>query len=348
MVRVTGNFSSEAPLAGIVASAISAAFEAGWADPKKLSQAATRAKILRSQAIESIADRLGTRVDEIEIVGEGELATYLCIAGFLQPDRHLAVGAIDRGKIRAFTRTHHNHTIVPVDSSGALLGENIPAQSLLTLQVANGETGVIQDVENLAGRAELVVLDATASAPRVSLPSKWDGAIFSSESWGGPSGLAFMAIRSATQWRYPLPHIAPIRTPGGYSLPLLLGAAVALENFNESTAKIGELNLYLRQAISESLPDALCVGDLKTSLPNKVTVIIPGGISEMFIRELEAQSITIDAGSACSPDDLTPSHVLAAMGLPTEGSIRLTLRDDQTEAEIDDLVNALVKVRSDL
>ena len=348
MVRVTGNFSSEAPLAGIVASAISAAFEAGWADPKKLSQAATRAKILRSQAIESIADRLGTRVDEIEIVGEGELATYLCIAGFLQPDRHLAVGAIDRGKIRAFTRTHHDHTIVPVDSNGALVVEKIPARSLLTLQVANGETGVIQDLENLASRAELVLLDATASAPRVSLPSKWDGAIFSSESWGGPTGLAFMAIRSAAQWRYPLPHIAPIRTPGGYSLPLLLGAAVALENFNENKAKIGELNLYLRKAISQSLPDAQVVGSGERSLGHKVTVIIPGGISEMFIRELEAQSITIDAGSACSPDDLTPSHVLAAMGLPTEGSIRLTLRDDHAEAEIDDLVNALVKVRSDL
>ena len=348
MVRVTGNFASEAPLAGIVASAISAAFEAGWADPKKLSQAATRAKILRSQAIESIADRLGTRVDEIEIVGEGELATYLCIAGFLQPDRHLAVGAIDRGKIRAFTRTHHNHTIVPVDSSGALLAENIPAQSLLTLQLANGETGVIQDVENLAGRAELVIVDSTASAPRVSLPSKWDGAIFSSESWGGPTGLAFMAIRSAAQWRYPLPHIAPIRTPGGYSLPLLLGAAVAIENFNENKAKIGELNLYLRKAISQSLPDAKVVGISEKSLPHKVTVLIPGGISEMFIRELEAQSITIDAGSACSPDDLTPSHVLASMGLPTEGSIRLTLRDEHTEAEIEDLVSALVKVRSDL
>jgi cysteine desulfurase len=157
-----------------------------------------------------------------------------------------------------------------------------------------------------------------------------------------------MAIRSAAQWRYPLPHIAPIRTPGGYSLPLLLGAAVALENFKENTARIVELNLYLRKAIAQFLPNAVVVGDIDKSMSYKVTVIIPGGISEMFIRELEAQSISIDAGSACSPDDLTPSHVLAAMDLPTEGSIRLTLRDDQTEAEIDDLVKALVKVRSDL
>ena len=348
MVRVTGNFASEAPLSGIVTSAISAALEAGWADPKKLSQAATRAKILRNQAIESIAAHLGVRVDEMEIVGEGELATYLCIAGFLQPDRHLAVGATDRGKIRAFTRTHHDHTIVPVDPTGALLAEKIPPASLLTLQVANGETGVIQDVNDLASRAEIVVLDATYSAPRLPLSPTWDGAIFSSQSWGGPTGLSFMAIRSAAQWRYPLPHIAPIRTPGGYSLPLLLGAAVALENFNENEARICALNLYLRKVIAQALPDAVVVGDLDKSMPHKVTITIPGGISEMFIRELEAQSITIDAGSACSPDDLTPSHVLAAMGLPTEGSIRLTLRDDQSESEIDQLVSALVKVRGDL
>ncbi len=242
MVRVTGNFTSEAPLSPVVADAIAAALEAGWADPKKLSQASIRAKILQNQALESIADRLAMRSDEIEVLGEGELATYLCIAGFLNPNAPLAVGAIDRGKIRAFTRTHENHVIIPVDERGALQAEHIPSNSLLTLQVANGETGITQDLQELSTKAELVVLDATHSAPRTDLGDRWDGAIFSAHSWGGPSGLAFMAIRSAAQWRYPLPHIAPIRTPGGHSVPLLLGAAVALENFREDSTKITSLN----------------------------------------------------------------------------------------------------------
>ena len=348
MVRVTGNFTSEAPLSPVVADAIAAALEAGWADPKKLSQASIRAKILQNQALESIASHLALRSDEIEVLGEGELATYLCIAGFLNPNAPLAVGAIDRGKIRAFTRTHENHVIIPVDERGALQAEHIPSNSLLTLQVANGETGITQDVQELSSRAELVVLDATHSAPRTDLGDRWDGAIFSAHSWGGPSGLSFMAIRKAAQWRYPLPHIAPIRTPGGYSVPLLLGAAVALENFREDSAKITSLNLYLRKKISEGIAGAFVVGDIGSSLPHLATVVIPGGISEMFIRELEASSISIDAGSACSPIDLTPSHVLAAMGLPTEGSIRLTLRQEHNEEDIDALVNALIKVRSDL
>ena len=344
MVRVTGNFTSEAPLSEIASTAIAAAFEAGWADPKKLSQASVRAKILQNQALEALASGLGIRVDQMEIVGESELATYLCIAGFLDRSRHLSIGAIDRGKIRAFTGTHENHSIIPVDSNGYLLAEKITPDSLLTLQLVNGETGIVQDLELLKTRAEMVVLDATYSGSRIDLGENWDGAIFNAHAWSGPSGLSIMAIANSQQWRYPLPHIAPIRTPGGYSLPLLLGAAVALENFTEDQVKIDSLNLYLRQKIAPALPTAIVVGANSERLSNYQTIIIPGTVSEMLVRELEASSISIDAGSACSPADLAPSHVLAAMGLPTEGSIRITLRQDHSEADIDSFVSALVEV----
>jgi cysteine desulfurase len=344
VVRVTGNFTSEAPLSEIASTAIAAAFEAGWADPKKLSQASVRAKILQNQALEALASGLGIRVDEMEIVGESELATYLCIAGFLDRSRHLSIAAIDRGKIRAFTRTHENHSIIPVDSNGYLLAEKITPDSFLTLQLVNGETGIVQDLELLKTRAEMVVLDATYSGSRIDLGENWDGAIFNARAWSGPSGLSIMAIANSQQWRYPLPHIAPIRTPGGYSLPLLLGAAVALENFREDQVKIDSLNLYLRQKIASALPTAIVVGANSERLSNYQTIIIPGTVSEMLVRELEASSILIDAGSACSPADLAPSHVLAAMGLPTEGSIRITLRQDHSESDIDALVQALVEV----
>ena len=344
MVRVTGNFTSEAPLSETVSAAIRAAFDAGWADPKKVSQASQRAKILHNHALEALATGLGIRVDQMEIVGESELATYLCIAGFLDPTTHLAVGAIDRGKIRAFTRTHENHSIIPVDSHGYLDTETIPADSLLTLQIVNGETGIVQDIEALKQKAERVVLDATYSGPRIALGENWDGAIFSAHTWGGPAGLSIMAIANSQQWRYPLPHIAPIRTPGGFSIPLLLGAAVALESFKEDRVKIDSLNHYLRTEVAASIPSAMIVGQGSKALSNFQTIVIPGTISEMLVRELEANAISIDAGSACSPADLVPSHVLAAMGFPTEGSLRLTLRQDHTEADIDSLVKALVEV----
>jgi cysteine desulfurase len=348
VVRVTGNFGGQAPLSEVVRSALSAAIEAGWADPRKLSQAATRSRILESHAMESLASGLGLAIDEIEIVGEEELATFLAISGFLVPERELTVGSIDRGKIRALTRNHPRHKVLPVDEKGFLRFDEISRESVLSLQVANGETGICQKIDAISKTAEIVVMDATTSGPRVSLGQRWDAAIFSSPSWGGPAGIAIMAIRNSARWRYPLPHIAPIRTPGGYSLPLLLAASVALENFTEDRNHIERLNQRIRTQLPAAIPETICVGDIESSLPHLLTVIIPNTISEMIVRELDAMGITVEAGSACSPIDLTPSHVLAAMGIPTEGAIRIKIRQEHTEAEIDELVKALAKVCSNL
>jgi cysteine desulfurase len=348
VVRVTGNFGGQAPLSEVVRSAISAAFDAGWADPKKLSQASTRSRILESQALESIATGLSLTVDQIEVVGEEELAPYLALSGFLSPKKELGIGAIDRGKIRALGRTHASHRIIPVDQHGALVADEISMDSVLSLQVANGETGIVQDLPTLSARAECVVLDATTSGSRIPLGTTWDAAVFSSSSWGGPQGIAIIGIRNSAQWRYPLPHIAPIRTPGGYSLPLLLASSVALENFKEDSLHLRALNEHLRKTIVAAIPGSYCVGDIEKSLPHLLTIILPDTISEMVVRDLDALGITVEAGSACSPVDLAPSHVLAAMGLPTEGAIRIRLRDSHSVSEIDELVAALVKVCSDL
>jgi len=348
VVRVTGNFGGQAPLPEVVRSAIAAAFDAGWADPKKLSQASTRSRILESQALESIASRLGFAVDQIEVVGEEELASYLAISGFLSPTKELAIAAIDRGKIRALSRTHSNHRIISVDQHGALVADEIPQDSVLSLQVANGETGIVQDLPALSSRAQCVVLDATTSGSRVDLGNTWDAAVFSSSSWGGPQGIAIIGIRNSAQWRYPLPHIAPIRTPGGYSLPLLLATSVALENFEEDSLQLRALNQHLRESIVAAIAGTYCVGNIENTLPHLLTVILPNTISEMVVRDLDALGITVEAGSACSPIDLAPSHVLAAMGLPTEGAIRIRLRDTHSTSDIDQLVTALAKVCSDL
>lgn len=343
MVRVTGNFSSEAPLSEVVTSTILAALEAGWGDPKKISQAATRAKILETQARELIAEKLNIRVDEIEVVGESELLPFLSIAGFLHPDRSLAIGAIDRGKIRALARWHQPSAIIPVSASGHMDPTKIDPTSLLSLQVGNGETGIVQDLPRLSKIAELVVLDATTSGSRVALGDRWDGAIFDSQSWNGPSGIGIMAIRNSAQWTYPLPHIAPIRTPGSYSLPLLLASSVALENFFENTSHLSSLNVHIRNRIAQELPGAKAVGDQSSSLAHLLTLVIPDVVNEMIVRELEALGISIDAGSACAPGDLAPSHVLDAMGIATTGSLRLTLRNEHTLAEVDQMINAIVQ-----
>ena len=77
------------------------------------------------------------------------------------------------------------------------------------------------------------------------------------------------------------------------------------------------------------------------ALPNKVSLSIPAIAGEQLVRALAEGGIDIDSGSACSASDLQPSHVLASMGYPTTGHVRLTLHTGTTHGEIDALKKAI-------
>ena len=73
-----------------------------------------------------------------------------------------------------------------------------------------------------------------------------------------------------------------------------------------------------------------------------ISLLIDGLSNQEFMSALNRNGLEVDAGSACSPEDIAPSHVIAAMGLPTEGHIRLTLRNTLTLEDID---NCAAKMR---
>lgn len=341
VVRVTGNFTSESPLPEVVRSALLAAFDQGWADPKKLSQSSGRAAILQNQALENIAEHLGVSADSIEVLGEPALGHYLAIAGLLRDDLAFAYSAIDKGKIRAIARSHRGPvTELTVNNEGSINTANIPANSVLSLQLANGETGIIQDEEELSALAQFVAVDATSSGSRVRLPRRWDTALFDAKSWNGPAGLAILAINNQSQFAYPLPRIAPIKSPGTYSLPLLIAASIALENF---TAENLSLRSFAITELSE-IRGVRVVAPKAAAIASALSIVIDGCSGEQLVRELAARELDVDSGSACSPADLQPSHVLAAMGYPTAGHLHITLRSETTQAEITSLAKALAVI----
>ncbi|MSO16233.1 MAG: hypothetical protein EXQ65_00545 [Candidatus Planktophila sp.] len=343
MVRVTGNFTSESPLAEVVRSALLAAFDQGWADPKKLSQSSARAAILHNQALENIAAHLKVPADSLEVLGEPALGHYLAIAGLLRDDLTFAYSATDKGKIRAIARSHRGAiTELQVDDQGAINSAQIPQNSVLSLQLANGETGVVQDSKTLAGLSRFVAVDATSSGPRIALPDHWDTALFDARSWSGPGGLAFLAINNQSQYAYPLPHIAPIKSPGTFSLPLLIAASVALENFTPEASTLREFALTALAVI----PGVRVVAPKAAAIANVFSIIVAGFNGEHLVRELASRSLDADSGSACSPADLQPSHVLAAMGYPTDGHLLITLKSGMTRADIQTLVSAISEITS--
>ena len=325
--------------------ALLAAIDSGWADPRKLSQESSRAALLKNQAIETLAHSLGLRAPQIEIIGEPCLGHFLSLGGLLTHDATLMYGSIDRSEIIATARSHNGPVLeLPVSSDGQLIA---PAKqntkTVLSFQLANIETGVIQQEEI---DSDFVAVDATATGSRTPLPSHWSTALFDAKSWQGPAGIGILAINDEKRWRNPLPHISNIRTPYSHSLPLLIAAAVALENFVKDESRIRALNSQLRSR----LLGAEIAGDLSTSLPHLLSASFAHCDGEELLRLIGAKGFSADSGSACTAMDLQPSHVLAAMGVLTHGNIRTTIHPDTTDDDIrayaDAINNAVKELRA--
>jgi cysteine desulfurase len=263
----------------------------------------------------------------------------------------LFYGAGDRSGVIATARSHQgNAQIIPLSPDGTLNFSEVALtpNSILSFQLANGVTGALNKVPQQMPEDLLIAVDTTASGSRVPLPAKWSSAVFDSRAWEGPAGVAVVAIGDSAHWKNPLPHISAVRrTYGTFSLPLLIASAVALENFRPDDENIRKMSAKIRSGILGEIPGARIAGDLDKSIPHLTSVVIPDCNGEEILRGLSVRGISVDSGSACTAINLQPSHVLAAMGLPTDGNIRITLHAETTAEEVDLLINALVdEVRS--
>jgi cysteine desulfurase len=338
VAHLTNNFTSEGPLSLGVREAISAALEQGWSDPKKLSQASHRAQALRTQSIEEMAQILQLSPAAIEVTGEPHLLHLLALKGYLDTDRHLYTSTIDVGKIRAIARAHTGPTSqMEVDNRGAIsMPSEISLDSVVSLQAENGETGIHQNLDMWRSLPAQVVLDATHTVPDSKLTEGFACATFDAQSWNGPSGLGFLVINDGDHYRYPLAHIAPIRVPGSYSLPLLVGAVIALNEYREKKEQIDSVRNLLAEQLRTV--DGLTVIGEENQSSRYLSAIVEGVSGEEVLRALLKIGIATDSGSACSPEDLAPSHVIGAMGFPTTGHLRFTIHPETLPEETENLV----------
>lgn len=350
MAHLTDNFTSEAPLSPAVRQAIGAALEQGWADPKKQSQASSKALNLRESAKSEIAHLLLTTPDRVEVIGEPNLLHFIALQGFLQGGQNLYTSIIDIGKIRAIARPLADESkVIGVDDQGVLLADQFKFEkgSVLSLQACNGETGARQNLEKFRDHATKVVLDATRALPDRDLSAGFAATTFEASAWSGPQGIGFININDAKNFKYPLPHIAPIRVPGSYSLPLLIGSAIALAEFKNEIEHLKSLRHNLAETLS-LIEGATVLATASGADSRYLSIVVDGLSSEEVLRALLKRELAIDAGSACSPEDLTPSHVIASMGFPTTGHLRFTLHPHHTFEDIARAAAILREVLSEL
>jgi len=348
VVRVTGNFQSESPLHPKAFEVLHAAFDNGWANPGKLSQSASKANQVRNQALESIAAALKVPVDSIFAFSSMSLGYYLGIQGLLKDSLTLVHGATERKDVFAIA-SRIPHQVLPSALDGKLVSPNQQSpNSVLALSVANAETGVIQECNDIIQSVgtDRIFLDATASGIRAQSTSNYSTAIFDSRSWYGPSEIGLLVIKNKSQWSNPLPHLNAAHPNFDASLPLLLASAVALENFSSEVAEVNKrartFNSQLRESFAQ-IPDVDIAGSLDSSLAHLLSVSFMNCNGEELLRGIQEDGFSVDSGSACTADDMEPSHVLAAMGVLTHGNIRVTIHPETTQVEIDSLISSVKK-----
>ena len=328
-----------------------AAMEQGWHDPRKLGHQSAKTAILRHEALSSLAEHFHVDITDIEIIGEPALATFFAVQGLLQDGQRLIHSVIDRKEVYAVAQNWDLVSQIPVDADGQisiqeLLAISKNSQGVFALQVANGETGVIQDVEKLveASQEFQIACDYTQALPTLPLPTRWSSAAFSAPTWQGPAGVGVVIINKSARWKNPLPHIGTERTPNSVSLPLLLASAVALEEWSKEYAvqseRLRNFNIHIRKSFS-AIARSFIAGNLDESMDHLISASFEDVEGEELLRALEVDGISVDSGSACSADNLRPSHVLAAMGLPTHGNVRITLHPGIEEPQVESLIQSI-------
>ena len=341
MVRITGDFQQERVLHPAATSLLDEFFSKGWPDPAKLNNSSRQASILQEQVRQSFAKALNVRSDEVEFLGEPDLGFQLAIQGLLTPDNKLFYSSIDRQRIFAVAAYEKNKgrdvTQLQVNNLGQIQESSITANDLLIWQVANGETGNTQPSPKSGA---MVFADCTSSGVDLLPNFDYQTALFDSTSWAGPAGLGILVIKSASKWRNPLPHNDLARTPGTYSLPLLLASAVALENYLAQSDNRAKLKQEIISFITAQIAD-VDIASTANGLGKFLSISIKGVEADRLLLDLEGAGFAVDSGSACKSADMQPSHVLAAMGRPFAGNIRLTIHKEITEQIVKEFCTAL-------
>ena len=342
MVRITSGFQQESPLHPSAKKVLEQLFDRGWPAAEKINQSSREAAILLTEAKNTFSKYLNVRSDEIEFIGEVNLGFHLAITGLLKPDSKLIISEIDKQSIFAVKNSWENAGqtihILKVNKTGQAQEESFGDKDLLVWQVANGETGIVQDNPK---SNSMIFADCTSSGVDYLPDFKYETALFDSKSWQGPSGLGVLVIRKSAHWINPLPHNDHLRVPNTYSLPLALASAVALEAYIVDRAKVDNFKEQLIAQLNAAGLDFIAPSG-SNNLAKYLTLIFPKIEADRLVLELQDAGFAVDSGSACRAADMQPSHVLAAMGHPTSGGIRITFHPQVSSNDVEELGNAII------
>lgn len=293
------------------------------------------------------------------------------LAGRRRVGRHLIVSAVEHSSVLHAAEVHEADggvlTQVGVDRTGAVDPAAYAAAlredtALACLQSANHEVGTEQPVTAVAEvcRAAGVPLlvDAAQSLAWGRVEGGWSLLAGSAHKWGGPSGVGLLAVRKGVRFapQGPGDERESGRAPGFENLPAIVAAAASLRAVRAEAAaeaaRLRELTERIRARVPALVPDVEVVGDPARRLPGVVTFSCLYVDGETLLHELDRAGFSVSSGSSCTSSTLTPSHVLRAMGVLSEGNVRVSLppgvRAEDVERFLEVLPGTVAAVREKL
>jgi cysteine desulfurase len=301
------------------------------------------ARNLLDDARDVVAKELGVLPGMVVFTSGGSEANNLAIKG-AAVDRIL-VSAIEHPSVLEAARaTGKPVEAIPVTSAGlvdlAALGKMLAGpKALVSVMLANNETGAIQPIREIAALAathgSVVHTDAVQALGKINVNFGLLGVDLMSVSahkLGGPQGCGALIVRDGTAIE-PLIHGGAQelrRRAGTENIAAIAGfAAAVVENSNDIKR--------LRSLLESQLEPAVIFSADAERLPNTTCFAVPGHLAETLVMAFDLDGIAVSSGSACSSGKVSKSHVLTAMGVPPEiaaGAIRVSLGWNTTEEDI--------------
>ncbi|MEU6671992.1 aminotransferase class V-fold PLP-dependent enzyme [Streptomyces sp. NPDC046727] len=355
---------SAVPLHPVARQALLASLDEGWADPARLYREGRKARMLLDASREAAAEAVGCRADEVVFTPSGTRALHMGVAGALagrrRVGRHLIVSSVEHSSVlhsaEVFEAEGGSVTQVAVSRSGAVdpsgYADALRADTALAcLQSANHEVGTVQPVAEVAEvcRAAGVPLlvDAAQSLGWGPVEGDWSLLAASAHKWGGPSGVGLLVVRKGVRFvaQRPVDERESGRMPGFENIPAIVAAVASLRAVRAEAAqeavRLRELTERIRARVPELVPDVEVVGDPERRLPGIVTFSCLYVDGEALLHELDRADFSVSSGSSCTSSTLTPSHVLKAMGVLSEGNVRVSLPMGTAEADVERFLEVL-------
>jgi cysteine desulfurase len=319
----------------------------------------TRAAI--ETARESVADLLGCQPLEVIFTSGGTESDNLAIAGCVASGDHVITSSIEHHAVllacKHLEEIGCQLTVLPVDRHGQVNPDDVrralrPSTKLISVMMANNETGVLQPVEEIAKvAAEAGVCfhtDAVQAAGKLPIDVKQIGCntlSISGHKMHAPQGIGALYIRKGIKLQplfYGGTHERSLRA-GTENVPAIVGlgkaAQLAKQGFERGDdKKLAALRDRLEKGILSQVEETGVNGQAVPRVPNTTNIHFDHIAGESLVIALDLKGVSVSGGAACSSGAVEPSHVLAAMGLSSDrahASIRFSLGKRTTAEDVE-------------